>query len=460
MAEKDGSLKSMVKTREIAGHAAAGIGQNLVYGLWGSYILIFYTDVFGITAGAAGLIMMFTRIWDAVNDPMMGMVADRTRTRWGRYRPWLLFMAVPVGILLILNFYTPALSGGAKVAYAAITYVLLSMAFTAVDIPYWSLPSAMTRDSGRRAGIFSIARTATTLTSVVSAVIIIPLTQRLGAGDQEKGFFRTAVLFAAFSIFFYLIGFGSIREHVEPVKQKKEGVGNSLKVLACNKPLLLIILSVLIILTANGLRNSTLPYFAQYNLGALSLVSILTALSIPGMLAGMLLAPVLAKKFGKKRVYLGACIYGMISNLLFFFSDDTDTVRVFIMIALTGVSFGFILVLESAMIADTIEYAQWKTGQRREGLISSTQTFVSKLCLALSGGLIGLILTVTGYTPGQVQTGTTLLAFHMMMTLVVAVAFALAMVPMFFYGLTEEVHAGIVKELEAESRNEEVQDEK
>ena len=242
------------------------------------------------------------------------------------------------------------------------------------------------------------------------------------------------------------------------MKQKKEGLGNSLKVLACNKPLLLIILSVLIILTANGLRNSTLPYFAQYNLGALSLVSILTALSIPGMLAGMLLAPVLAKKFGKKKVFLGACIYGMISNLLFFFTEYTDTVRVFLMIALTGVSFGFILVLESAMIADTIEYAQWKTGQRREGLISSTQTFVSKLCLALSGGLIGLILTVTGYTPGQVQTGTTLMAFHMMMTLVVAAAFALAMVPMFFYGLTEEVHAGIVKELEAESRNEEAEE--
>ena len=458
MAGKDGSQKSVVKKREIAGHAAAGIGQNLVYGLWGSYILIFYTDVFGITAGAAGLIMMFTRIWDAVNDPMMGMVADRTRTKWGRYRPWLLFMAVPVGILLILNFYTPDLSGGGKVAYAAITYVLLSMAFTAVDIPYWSLPSAMTRDSSRRAGIFSIARTATTLTSVISAVIIIPLTQRLGGGSQEKGFFRTAVLFAAFSIFFYMIGFGNIREHVEPVKQKKEGLGNSLKVLACNKPLLLIILSVLIILTANGLRNSTLPYFAQYNLGALSLVSILTALSIPGMLAGMLLAPVLAKKFGKKKVFLGACIYGMISNLLFFFTEYTDTVRVFLMIALTGVSFGFILVLESAMIADTIEYAQWKTGQRREGMISSTQTFVSKLCLALSGGLIGLILTVTGYTPGQVQTGTTLMAFHMMMTLVVAAAFALAMVPMFFYGLTEEVHAGIVKELEAESRNEEAEE--
>ena len=458
MAGKDGSQKSVVKKREIAGHAAAGIGQNLVYGLWGSYILIFYTDVFGITAGAAGLIMMFTRIWDAVNDPMMGMVADRTRTKWGRYRPWLLFMAVPVGILLILNFYTPDLSGGGKVAYAAITYVLLSMAFTAVDIPYWSLPSAMTRDSSRRAGIFSIARTATTLTSVISAVIIIPLTQRLGGGSQEKGFFRTAVLFAAFSIFFYMIGFGNIREHVEPVKQKKEGLGNSLKVLACNKPLLLIILSVLIILTANGLRNSTLPYFAQYNLGALSLVSILTALSIPGMLAGMLLAPVLAKKFGKKRVFLGACIYGMISNLLFFFTEYTDTVRVFLMIALTCVSFGFILVLESAMIADTIEYAQWKTGQRREGLISSTQTFVSKLCLALSGGLIGLILTVTGYTPGQVQTGTTLMAFHMMMTLVVAAAFALAMVPKFFYGLTEEVHAGIVKELEAESRNEEAEE--
>ena len=121
--------------KEVFGHAVAGFGQNLIYGFWSGYTMVFFTDVFGIAASAAGLIVLASRIWDAINDPMMGAIADRTRTRWGRYRPWLLFMSLPIVIFLTLNFSTPNLSGSAKVAYAAVTYILMSMAFTGVDVP-------------------------------------------------------------------------------------------------------------------------------------------------------------------------------------------------------------------------------------------------------------------------------------------------------------------------------------
>lgn len=443
-----------VTNREIAGHAIAGIGQNLVFGLWGSYILIFYTDVFGITAGAAGMIMLFTRLWDAVNDPLMGVVADRTKSRWGRYRPWLMMMALPVAVLLILNFYTPNLSGGAKVAYAAVTYVALSMAFTAVDIPYWSLPAAMTKDSGRRARIFSTSRISTTLTSVLAAVVIIPLVNAIGGQDKARGFFCTAVLFAVFAVIFYLIGFFNVKEHILPEKKKSGGAAEAIKVLSLNRPLQMIILSVLVAMTANGLRNSMLAYYTQYNLNSLTLVSLMTALSIPGMLLGMLLAPSLSAKIGKKKVYIYACIFGTAANLVFYFIGYENRTAVFVMYAVTSISVGFVYVLISAMIADTIEYAEYKTGQRREGLISSTQTFVTKLCIAISGGVIGLMLTTVKYIPNVQQSGSTLSVFHATMTLVPALAFALAIIPMHFYELTEERHAQIVAELEKRRKGE------
>lgn len=437
-----------VTGREIAGHAIAGIGQNLVYGLWGSFVMIFYTDVFGISALAAGMIMMFTRVWDAVNDPMMGAIADKTRTKWGRYKPWVMFMSVPVGILLVLSFCTPNLPPTGKIIYGAVTYVLMSMAFTAVDIPYWSLPSAMTSDGAKRSKIFSTSRVSTTLTSLIAGVVIVPVTELVGKGNQQKGFLAVAIIFAVASSLFYIFGIRNVQEHVAPVKQEKTGAKEAIKVITQNKPLLLIIASVLFILTTNSLRSSVMPYYAQYNMGSRALVSIMTLCNIPGMLCGMLIAPILAKKLGKKRTYLLACVYGAVTNIIFFVLGYTNLTLVFLCIGFTAASYGCIVVLESSMIADTIEYAQLKTGQRRAALVSSTQTFASKVCSSISGGLIGVILTVSGYVANQPQSETVLSSFHMMMTLLIAAAYIVAMIPMKFNPMTEEMHAKIVAELE------------
>jgi GPH family glycoside/pentoside/hexuronide:cation symporter/probable glucitol transport protein GutA len=187
----------MVKPSEIAGHAVAGVGQNLIFGLWSNFMLVFFTDVFGISGAVAGLIMMFTRVWDAVNDPMMGVIADRTRTRWGRYRPWLMFMALPVLIIFTLNFSAPALGSAAKIVYAAVIYVLMSMVFTAVDVPYWTLPAAMSQDVGTRTTIYTVSRTTTTLTGIVVGIVAIPLVMKIGGGDMAKGYFWVALLIGA-----------------------------------------------------------------------------------------------------------------------------------------------------------------------------------------------------------------------------------------------------------------------
>ena len=437
-----------ITKKEMIAHAIAGVAQNLVYGLWGSYIMIFYTDVFGIAAGSVGLIMMLTRIWDAVNDPMMGIIADRTRSRWGRYRPWLLIMPLPVALLLIISFYTPDFTITGKTIYAAITYVALSMAFTAIDIPYWSLPSAMSKDSDQRASIFSFSRISTTLTTVATSIAIIPLVNVLGGEDKQKGFFYLAIGFAILAFILYMVGFKGIKEHVQPDTKSSFHISTVKDVLFKNKPLMLIVSSLLIAMSANGLRNSILAYYAQYNLNSLTLVSLLTALGIPGLFIGMVLTPKLSKRFGKKRVFIASGIYGAISNLIFFLVGYQNVTYVYVMFALSSVTYGFMLVLGSAMIADTIEYAEWKTGQRQEGLISSTQTFVSKLCLAISGGVIGLTLSMNHYIPNTIQSVEMMNTFHMMISLIPAIGYLLCIIPVSFSELSEKRHQEIVSELE------------
>lgn len=448
MSKNTNPSQGILKKSEIAGHAVAGVGQNLVFGLWSSYMLVFFTDVFGIGGGVAGLIMMFTRIWDAVNDPMMGVIADRTRTKWGRYRPWLLFMALPIVLFLVLNFSSPNLSGTGKVVYAAITYVLMSMAFTAVDVPYWTLPSAMTKDINKRTTIYSVSRTTTTLASTAVGVVAIPLVNALGGGNASKGYFGAAIVIGVAGAALYLVGFSLIREHVTPPPSEKFSMKVLGQAIFRNKPLMMAVLAMVIGFTCTFLRNGMVIYFVQYNLGSMDLVPIFSLLTLPGMLLGMLLSPVLSKKLGGKNLFIFSCLAGGILNLLFYFIGYSNLTLVMVFYVITSIPSGLTMVLVSSLIANTIEYAEWKTGSRHEGLISSSQTFAAKIVIAISGGLSGLILTVIHYTPNVAQPSSSLSAFHMAVTLFPAIGMFLGIIPMLFYELTDKRHAEIVAELE------------
>jgi GPH family glycoside/pentoside/hexuronide:cation symporter/probable glucitol transport protein GutA len=446
--ENKGVFTGTVQGREIAGHAIAGVGQNLIFGLWSSYMLVFFTDVFGITGGVAGLIMMFTRIWDAINDPMMGVIADRTRTRWGRYRPWLLFMALPVVFFLVLNFSAPSLSMAGKILYASVTYVCMSMVFTAVDVPYWTLPAAMTQDVGKRTMIYTASRTSTTISSLIVGIIAIPLITALGGGDMAKGFFTAALIIGCLGAVLYLCGFNLIREHVAPPPAEKFSFSGAVKVIAQNKPLLLILLSMLIAFGLSFLRSNLLVYWVQYNIGSLEMVALFNLISLPALILGIVFTPLLTKKLGQKGLFIFACLWGAISNFIFFFVGYGNITAAMVMFFFTSVPTGFVMVLVSSMIANTIEYAEWKTGQRREGLISSTQTFLAKISIAIGGGLSGLLLTIVKYQPNTVQPPNTLAAFHVAMTLIAGIGFLLGIIPMLFNDFDDKKYAEITADLE------------
>ncbi len=325
-----------VTGREMFGHAIAGFGQNLIFGLWSSYMLVFYTDIFGISAGAASIIMLLTRVWDGVNDPMMGTIADHTRTKWGRYRPWLLFMAPVIVVFLVLNFSIPDLSPALKVAYAGVTYVMMSMAFTAVDVPYWTMPAAMSSDVPKRSRIISLSRMTTTLASTVLGVMAIPLISVLGQGDKAKGYMLTALTVGILGAVFYIIGFANIREHVQPVPNQKITLRSSVKAIVQNKPLLLLLSCGLIGNIATMLKQGMVIYYVKDCIGSESLIPIFSLLFLPGMVVGLMIALAFAKRFDSKSVFIGAKVFGITVDVIFFFVGFGNVPLAMVLYALTS----------------------------------------------------------------------------------------------------------------------------
>lgn len=325
-----------VTGREMFGHAIAGFGQNLIFGLWSSYMLVFYTDIFGISAGAASIIMLLTRVWDGVNDPMMGTIADHTRTKWGRYRPWLLFMAPVIVVFLVMNFSIPDLSPALKVAYAGVTYVMMSMAFTAVDVPYWTMPAAMSSDVPKRSRIISLSRMTTTLASTVLGVMAIPLISVLGQGDKAKGYMLTALTVGILGAVFYIIGFANIREHVQPVPNQKITLRSSVKAIVQNKPLLLLLSCGLIGNIATMLKQGMVIYYVKDCIGSESLIPIFSLLFLPGMVVGLMIALAFAKRFDSKSVFIGAKVFGITVDVIFFFVGFGNVPLAMVLYALTS----------------------------------------------------------------------------------------------------------------------------
>jgi GPH family glycoside/pentoside/hexuronide:cation symporter/probable glucitol transport protein GutA len=357
-----------------------------------------------------------------------------------------MFMSLPIIIFLAANFSTPNLSGAGKVVWAAVTYVLMSMAFTAVDVPYWTLPAAMTSSISKRTTIYSVSRMSTTLASVALGVVVIPLVNSFGGGDMAKGYFTTAIVIGIAGAILYICGFSLIREHVAATTEKFS-FKLAVKVISTNKPLLMAILAMIVSYSTSFLRQGMTIYFVQYNLGSLDLVPLFSLLSLPGMFIGMILAPIMVKRMGGKNVFILSSLFGGLMNLIFFFTGYGSTPLVMVLFVITSIPTGLTMVLVSSLIANTIEYAEWKTGSRNEGLISSSQTFSAKIIIAISGGLSGLVLSTINYAPTPVQPTQALSAFHMCMSLFPAICSFIGVIPMMFYDLTDKRHAEIVAEL-------------
>ncbi len=433
--------------KEKVGYSLGDTGSNLFFQTFIYFMLFFYTDVFGITAKAAGTMFLITKIWDAVNDPMMGMIADRTNSRWGKFRPYLLWGAIPFGVLGVLAFTTPELNSAGKLIYAYVMYTLLMMAYTAVNVPYASIMGVMTPNTVERTKVSSY-RFVAAFAALFFIQYFIP-TMTEDAANPQKSWQLTMTMISGLAVVLFFIAFFSSRERVQPPKGQKTPFKQDLIDLATNKPWLLIGIATVLQLIFLCMRGgSTFFYFRYFvkdqelmlfgNALSVSYSRLFSAFTMSGTaltIIGAIVTTPISKIFGKSMTYAVFLGIAGISSGLIIFAGSQDVAFIFILNLIASFSVGPVSVLQWAIYADAADYSEWKKNRRATGLVMSASLFMLKLGIALGATANAWILAAYGYQPNQEQTEMGLLGIRMVMTVYPAIFALVGMVLMFFYPL-------------------------
>jgi sugar (glycoside-pentoside-hexuronide) transporter len=434
-----------LKTSELLGYGAGNAAQNMAFLMVSLYLLYFYTDVFKIPAAIAGTIFLITRLVDAVFDPMMGYIADRTNTKWGSFRPYILFGAIPLGILTVLCFTAPDFNDAGKTAYAFTTYLLQSLALSVVLIPYFSLAPVITQDPYERTKVQTINLV---LASLAMAVISAGTKPVVALFPNEKDGFRyTVTIFMVLSVIFFIICYASVTEKVKKKESKRYSLKETFKLVGTNTPLLLIAAAYIFYSVAFTVRMSAILYYFKYNLGREGLTALFMLTAIIATIIGTIAALPLTGKLGKRNTYLAGTLLAIAANIVFYFVPYSNLPMIFAVGAVIVFSSNIPLVCHWAMLPDTVDYGEWKTGKRGEGVTYGVTSFVQKLGNAIGGAISGLILAVTGYVPNVVQTPeATTGIMHLLVTLPLICA-VLCFALLYFYKLDEKKLRGVIAEL-------------
>lgn len=406
-------------------------GQNLIYGLFLNYFMVFLTDVYGVTAVAAGTLFLVARTWDAFNDPLMGVIVDRTRTRWGKLRPYLLFSPIPIAAATIACFSMPYISISEKILLAYGAYIIWGMLYTTSDVPLWALTASITATSGDRTKIISTARIFGNLGMMVTAIATIPLVEFFGRGDDARGYQLTTACFSALFVALVLNGFVCVRERVS-ADSEKPTLRESLQAVAHNRPLQWLILIALVGVFSTA-SQALLVYFASYNLGDRTLLPSIMAVAFVGMIVGMLPIARLTATYQKEHLLASIMIGKAVIGAAYWLLGYDNLAVVFTMAFLWAMVAGGAGIVATAMLTDTIDYMHRKTDRRSEGVIFSAQTFVAKMIAALGGFLSGLLLSHAQYVPNATQSEQTLERLFNAITLLPGLGGLLALLPLSMY---------------------------
>lgn len=445
------SSNTKISKMEKVGYASGDLACNLIYATVSTYLLFFYTDVFGISAAAAGTMFLVVRIFDAINDPIIGSIVDRTNTRYGRFRPYLLYSAVPFAILAILCFTTPDFNQWGKLVYAYVTYTLLTVVYTFINVPYGALTSAITRDNDEVVSLTSVRMIFANIGGLIVSFFVPFLSSYIGdmTNDSALGWQITMGIMGVVGTILILFTFKSTKERVKvvesSVKIKPTDIFEQLRV---NRPLVVLSIFFIIIFGVNSIINSVGIYYVTYNMESPDLVKWYGLIGTLPAFAILPFIPWLNRKLGKKKllyISLAVTIVGLLGILV---TPPTLiwVILVFRLIAAAGAltAGGFMW----ALIPETIEYGEYKTGKRMGGLIYAIVGFFFKFGMALGGIIPGLVLTQFGYVANQVQTQTSLTGILITTTVVPIILLVLAMIDIKFYNIDDKTYKIVVRELE------------
>lgn len=436
---KTNNVPGKVSRREYLGYFSYGFGQCFSYGLLGSFILFFYTDILGISALAASTIFLLARVWDAVNDPMVAGFMDTRRTKSGKFKGYLKFAPLFVVISTILCFFSPDLAIQWKVLYAAITYILWGTVYTVSDIPFWSVSAVITNDPQTRTSLVTAANLGV-FAGIGMVGSLVPLLVGLfGQESLADGYFMAVILIMIAGYAFMMFGATTIRERVEPSAGEKVTMKDVFRNLLANRHLFKMLAIFFLNLFMN-IVNGIILYFFIYNMGNEGLMSIYGLMGTFAAL-GFFLIPNLTKKFRKKDLLAGIIVLDIVVRIVFFMTGYENVPMLLVMLMLTQLFHASLGPVMSSMIAETIEYSEVKTGRRCEAITFSGQTFMGKLSAAIAGSLTGLILIAIGYVPeAAVQSPGTLNGLFMVVSLLPVAGGLIRLVILRYYTYTEEAY--------------------
>ncbi len=479
-------VTAKLSVTEKIGYSLGDLAANLIFQTLMTFLAFFYTDVYGIPAGPASTIIFVGGMVGAFFNPVMGLIADRTQTRWGKFRPWILWTSIPFGVMALLAFSTPDLGPDGKLIYAFVTYVLLVLVYSANNLPYAALSGVLTGNMQERNSLSAYRFVAVMVAQFIIQVLLLPLVLIFGDGDKAAGFKTTMTIFSLVGVVFFIITFLTTKERVIPKTEQMSSVKDDLKDLFLNRPWLIMLLVTILVFITLALKSGTYIYYFQYYLSephlaqflndigfngfigglnsmltgmgmtefrwpedpASSAFSLFNAGGIIFMIVGIGFSKTLANRFGKRNIYGIFLVISTIFILAFYFFPPDSIGIVFVSQIFHGFFYGITIPLLWAMIADVADYSEWKNNRRATAIIFSAMIFGLKSGLSVGGALVAFILAVHGYQAQvPLQSPDTVEGIRLSVSIYASIPFLVAAGLLFWYEINKSMENRIEREL-------------
>lgn len=461
--------KERVTLKEKIGYGFGDMASSMFWKLFGSYLMIFYTDVFGLPAAVVGTMFLITRVWDSAFDPIVGIVADRTHTRWGKFRPYLLYLALPFALIGILTFTTPSLNDTGKLIYAYVTYSLMMMVYSAINVPYASLLGVMSSDTKTRNILSTYRMTFAYIGSFIALLLFMPMANYFSGGstalvDEQRGWMMAVIVIAVMCAVLFYFCFAFTRERVKPIKEKQSPLKEDVRNLLGNKPWWILLGAGVAALVFNSIRDGATVYYFKYfvveadyatvSFFGVSFVlsGLYLAVGQAANIVGVILAAPISNRIGKKLTYMGAMSIATVLSVIFYWFGRGDLVLIFVFQIFISICAGSIFPLLWSMYADCADYSELKTGNRATGLIFSSSSMSQKFGWAIGSALTGWLLAYFGFKANVVQSEEAIHGIKMFLSFLPAVGTVLSVIFISMYPLSEKKMKVITSELEAKRK--------
>ncbi len=431
--------------RKLVGYGVGDLGINLYFISTMTYLMFFYTDIFGLSAATAGTLMLVARIVDAITDPIMGMIAERTQTKTGRMRPWILYGALPLGVITVLTFTAVEGDPGYKLWWAYTTYILFGLIYTVVSIPYAALTASLSSDSDERTKLTTVRMAGAFSGGFIVSVGTMPLVGLFD--DRATGFFWVMTGFSVIATFFLWVTYRETEESVPVAPKTPLSIELSLRAVFSNPPLAVVIVLFCCGMLSFTVRQGTTVYFFSYCLGRPDLISAFFSVTLAAMLCGLIGVPRLAEKLGKARAVIAGGCLTLVGCIGMYLTPYDQIPWIFFWGVLVNLGATPIAVLGWAMIPDTVEYAQLRHGVRADGAIFSFASFFQKVAKGVGGAAIGYALGLAGYIANADQPESAIRMIHNLMTLVPIGIVVVMIIAATLHTLDRKAHERILERL-------------